>query len=148
MKINSKEVLPKRSSEEVLKRLKKRGIDSYDDIVKRDLNRLHALYAIALSEVELSVAEALAICTTLQGIELNNPMIYLNLSGPIYDAMEYEYLEERCNIDCLALVEKANKLSLIHTMALVDAAERFWVEVASVDCVTEDFVKKIFRIKD
>jgi hypothetical protein len=93
--------------------------------VNQDLERLYDLYRRAIREVPLALDEARLI------VDCCNGTIYDARSAPmlwasIEDSCHLDGLDAKWGIDGPALVEKLKGLTQLQSLALVDAAERFW----------------------
>ena len=100
---------------------------SLSGVVTRDLARLYAMYRLALEGAGLSVAEALLICEALNDRELQ-PDSAADLWAVVEEACAKNGLHTDWELeDYGPLVKKLKSLSSLHCMAIVDAAERFWL---------------------
>lgn len=115
---------------------------SRSTIIARDLERLYTLYRRALRQVDLTVDEACLIVDALNGSLTTADDAGL-LWAKIEDAIHYDRLDEKWNVDGKSLVEKLQRLNEIQVLAIVDAAERFWQ--LDSNNVRED-VKRCFGI--
>lgn len=95
-------------------------------VINRDLERLYALYHRAIREVPIVEAEAYLICDSLNGSLLDANTAQALWAG-IADSIRLDGLDVKWQVDGPALVEKLRGLNALQAMALVDAAERFWV---------------------
>lgn len=112
-------------AEDVLKQVEERG-EARSTIITRDLDRLYTLYRRALKRTGLTIDEACLITDALNGSLMTADTAHL-LWASIEDAIKYEGLQEKWGVDGKALVEKLRcSLNEIQTMAVIDAAERFW----------------------
>ena len=91
---------------------------------RRDLERYYALLAQSLRRVDLTEAEALAICDALNGTIADSLTVHL-LWAVIDDAVRLHGLADRWAIDGSALVAKVRGWSLAETLAVIDAVERW-----------------------
>lgn len=128
---------------EVLKELDARGPRS--TIINRDLDRLYTLYRRALAQVGLTTREALLIADALNGILMNVTTVPL-FWAQVQDAITLEHLDRKWQVDGQALVEKLRNLNEIQALAIIDAAERFWVQSQGED--VENQVRELFRCVD
>lgn len=113
--------------------------------ISRDLERLYALYRRALRQIDLTVDEACLIVDALNG-SLTTADDASLLWARVEDAIHYEKLDEKWNVDGRALVDKLRGLNEIQALAVADAAERFWeIESADNRDIRED-VKRCFGI--
>lgn len=111
-------------AEDVLKQVEERG-KARSTVITRDLDRLYTLYRRALRHVDLSINEACLIVDALNSTLMTADTAHL-LWASIQDAIEYENLAEKWNVDGSALIEKLRSLNEIQSLAVIDAAERFW----------------------
>ena len=111
-------------AEDVLKLVEERG-EARSTVITRDLERLYTLYRRALRRVDLSLDEACLITDALNSSFMTADTAHL-LWASIEDAMKYEGLQEKWEVDGKALVEKLRSLNEIQSMAIIDAAEKFW----------------------
>lgn len=110
--------------EDVLKQVEERG-EARSTVVTRDLERLYTLYRRALRRIDLGLDEACLITDALNSSLMTADTAHL-LWASIEDAMKYEGLTEKWEVDGKALVEKLRGLTEFECMAVIDAAERFW----------------------
>lgn len=93
----------------------------------RDLARLYSMYRLALEDTGLTVAEALVICEALTDREMQ-PDSAADLWAVVEEACAKDGLHTDWELeDYGPLVKKLKSLSSLHCMAIVDAAERFWL---------------------
>ena len=112
-------------AENVLKQVEERG-KARSTVITRDLDRLYTLYRRVLRRTNLSLDEACLITDALNGSLMTADTAHL-LWASIEDAIKYERLDEKWNVNGKALVQKLRcTLNEIQTMAVIDAAERFW----------------------
>jgi hypothetical protein len=95
-------------------------------IARRELERYYAVLADSLREVTLTQAEASLIVDAMNGT-LSEAHTYSLLWANVADAIHYDGLAEKWGIDGPALVAKLRALSPGAAMAVVDAAERYFV---------------------
>ena len=126
---------------DLLSQIDERG-QARSTIISRDLNRLYTLYRRALRQIDLAVDEACLIVDALNG-SLTTADDASLLWARVEDAIHYDKLDEKWNVDGRALVDKLRGLNEIQALAVADAAERFW-EIESTD-IRED-VKRCFGI--
>lgn len=112
--------------EDILAQLDERG-DNRSYIIRRDLERLYTLYRIALRQIRLSLEEAMLIVDALNGTLSTADQARLLWAG-IEDAIAYDKLDEKWNVNGKELVEKLKNLNELQAMAIIDAAERFWAQ--------------------
>jgi len=117
--------------------------DNRSAIVTRDLERLYSLYRRSMKEVTLTVAEGSLLVDALNGSLMDAASAAL-LWAEIEDAIKLDNLAEKWNVDGQALVEKLKGLTAIQSLAIVDAAERFWA--SDVQDIA-DGVKATFNIE-
>lgn len=108
--------------------IKKRDeYDNLSDVAVRDLTRLYILYNKALQEVELTISEAMIICEALNKTVLDIDKAF-DLWLVVENACQLENVHKAWGIeDSEPLVQKLKALSLIKCMAIIDAAEQFWL---------------------
>src|SRR5690606_30197063 len=94
-------------------------------VITRDLDRLYTLYRRALRRANLSLDEACLITDALNGSSVTTDTAYM-LWAAIENSIKYEGLQEKWKVDGKALVEKLLSLNEIQSLAVIDAAERFW----------------------
>jgi hypothetical protein len=112
----------------VLAELKKRGLGSGENVVRRDLERYYALLSIAMQRVSLTQQELNLLCDVLNGVEIHTGLLpYLPqvLADAVGDARKDGY-DEKWGVDTDALAEKIRSLSVLDALAIVDAVEQFW----------------------
>jgi hypothetical protein len=95
-------------------------------IARRDLERYYAVLRDSLQTVTLTEGEASALVDALNGTLLE-AHTYSLLWANVADAIRYDGLAEKWGIDGPALVAKLRALSPGAAMAVVDAAERYFV---------------------
>ncbi|MEW5952606.1 MAG: hypothetical protein AB1815_02450 [Bacillota bacterium] len=128
------------STEEEISR---RG-DNRSHVINRDLERLYTLYRRAIREVPLTESEACLIVDALNG-SLYDAQSAPMLWASIQDAITLDGLAAKWRVDGAALVEKLRALSAFQSMALVDAAERFWSLPAESRDRDAD-IRKLFNV--
>ena len=102
--------------------------DNLNDAARRDLSRYYAVLRDSLSRVSLSEGEASLIVDSLNGTIMDETS-YLHLWMEVDDAE----LFEKWNVGRSALIAKLKALSPGETLAVIDAAERFWRLGVSTD---------------
>ena len=128
---------------ETLNRIKQRG-DEVSPIIERDMNRLYDLYNRALRQIKLNVKEACLITDCLNAILMDANSSSM-LWAEIEDGINLDGLDSKWGINGLALIEKLKGLSEIQSLALVDAAERFWENHDGQ--MKDEFICELFNIK-
>ncbi len=122
--------------------LEARG-DNRNHIIHRDLERLYTLYRLALREMKLTLPEAWFIVDMLNG-----SLMDANTAGLLWaeaeDAIALDGLDKKWQVDGKAFVEKLKALSYVQSLALVDAAERFWQ--ANTGSMEDEDIKKFFGV--
>lgn len=104
--------------------LEARGWDeNRSGTISRDLERLYGLYRRALRNVQLTVPEALALCSIIQGSRYDASTVRL-LPFAVEDADRLEGLGQTFGIDASQLAAKLRSLDDLTLMALIDAAEQ------------------------
>ena len=111
-------------AEDVLKQVEERG-EARSTVITRDLERLYTLYRRALKRTDLTIDEACLITDALNSSLMTADTAHL-LWASIEDAIKYEGLHKKWGVDGKALVEKLRSLNEIQSMAIIDAAEKFW----------------------
>lgn len=127
-----------------MEELRARG-ESRSGTIRRDLERLYALYKYALREVELSASEAALICDALNGALVDASSASM-LWAEVEDAIRASDLAEKWNVDGPALVEKLRSLDRTACLALADSAERFWRECPQEDA--RQAVRRFFPVRE
>ncbi len=130
---------------EVEARIDARG-ENRSQTVNRDLLRLYALYERALQEIDITTEEAHLIADALNGVSMEVGTVRA-FPPEIEDAINYQKLDKKWNVDGTILIEKLKKMNALQLMALVDAAERFWA-LPDEGKTTEEKVRKIFNIQE
>lgn len=95
-----------------------------NEIAKRDLARYYALLERSLATVQLTEAEANALCDANNGCGLEEAMPTSMLWANVLDTPG---LGEKWGIETDLLVSKVRSLSPLQSAAVLDAIERFWV---------------------
>jgi hypothetical protein len=109
-------------------------------VAQRDLERYYTLLhsgAREVAELQLSDAEASAICDTLNGgllsaagtaiLDHGPPLELINLVAmELQDADRLNRLGEKWHVDVAQLVTRLRTLTPLGQYALLDAVERFW----------------------
>lgn len=119
------------------------GQDLLATLANREIRRLYALYADALRSVNLSHAEALALCDVLNGTFMDETTARL-LWAEVEDACRMEGLADKWGIDGPALVAKLKAMSLVQCMAIIDAATRAWLMASQGEMEMDEAVRKCF----
>ena len=83
---------------------------------------------LAVAAANLTEAEASLIVDAMNGT-LAEPHTVMLLWAQVEDACRLNHLDRKWTVDCAALVAKLRGLSYTQTLAVVDAAERFWNQV-------------------
>lgn len=133
-------------SKDLLAQVDERG-EARSTTINRDLERLYTLYRRSLRRVDLSVDEACVIVDALNSTLMTADTAHL-LWASIQDAIEYENLAEKWNVDGSALIEKLRSLNEIQSMAVIDAAERFWANEEYRDQDIKNGVAQCFGLSD
>lgn len=100
-------------------------------VAQRDLTRYYDALALALSQVQLTINEAMLIIDALNG-----SFIDLNLAQLLHYEIEDSFgdgLAEKWQIDGPALLGKVRDWSLLQRIAVVDAVERWWGDAYHID---------------
>ncbi len=98
-------------------------------VADRDLGRYYQLVQDELARITLSEAEASLVVDALNGT-IMEPHTYRLLWAEVDDAVRLDGLDRKWGVDGDALVTKLRALSPGATMAVVDAAERYWAAAA------------------
>lgn len=117
---------------------------SRSQVVNRDLDRLYALYRRVLPEIQFSVPEAMLIVDALNGTVFYDAGSTTLLWASIEDSIRLDGLDAKWGVDGPALVKKIRSLTPAQTLAVVDAAERFWAAVPEKEI--ELWVRECFAI--
>ena len=118
--------------------------DNRSGIISRDLERLYALYVRALKESQLTLPEACLIVDLLNATIMDASTARM-LWAEVEDGIKLDGLAEKWSVDGPALVAKIKALNDIQSLALVDAAERFWVRHDEGEL--KEIVKQVFLLK-
>lgn len=104
-----------------------------NELARRDLGRYYEVLARSLATVQLSKAEASALCDANNGTAWDNWSISL-LWANVADCPG---LDEKWGVNVDALIAKIRSWSYPQCLAVVDAIERFWVrcEESTVESV-------------
>ena len=101
---------------------------SRDRVAARDLERYYAVLAAELRRLDLTRDEAMLVLDSLNGVLHETPesaatMLWASVS----DSIELDGLDRKWGVDGAALITKLRALSVAGALALIDAAERWWV---------------------
>lgn len=100
---------------------------TWPDIATRDLNRLYALYRAALADAALTVEEAILICEVLNESELDYDCA-TNIGTVVAEVCMRTNRHRDWDIeDYQPLVEKLQSCSQLQCLAIIDAADQFWI---------------------
>ena len=127
----------------LLDQIEERG-GARSTIISRDLERLYTLYQRALRRADLTIDEACLITDALNSSLYTADTAHLLWAG-VEDAVRHENLAEKWGVDGQALVEKLKSLSEIQSMAVIDAAERFWSQQKYRDQDMREAVAECFE---
>lgn len=119
--------------------------DNRSGIISRDLERLYTLYSRALATIPLQLNEAYLIVDALNGTLMDANTAKL-LWAEIEDSIKLDHLDKKWQVEGKALVEKIRNLNEIQSLAIIDAAERFWIEQREGE-EAEKALCEIFKIK-
>jgi len=109
------------------KALLQRGVD-VSVVGLRDLKRYYALLKQSLSELSFSINEAGLICDALKDYKLEDNLDRVETILPqIHAAIQRNHLDQKWTVNSEILANKLKALSPCQTLALVDAAEQFWI---------------------
>lgn len=120
--------------------IQKREVGSSPSLVaRRDLGRYYQALSRALKEVDLTEAEASAICDANNGSfwtedHVPDSMLWANVADSIG-------LGEKWGIDREELVKKIRVWPQIQRLAVIDAVERFWAECQTATVQSVGLVK-------
>jgi len=106
---------------EIEKRITSRG--GLSEVIRRDLARLYDLYERALRTVELSRQEICLLADVLPVVGFDMTAVrylYIVLNEASYDAFYAKW-----EVDKEIFVKKISEFSLIHSLAIFDAVERY-----------------------
>lgn len=101
-------------------------------VARRDLERYYELLVRLLARIELSDGEAFLIVDVLNATSSDVRSAGM-LWAEIDDGIALEGLADKWGVDGPALVAKVRGWNLAECLAVVDAAERFWVGVERSD---------------
>lgn len=127
----------------LIDQIEERG-EARSTIISRDLERLYTLYRRALRRVNLTIDEACLVVDALNSSLYIADSAHLLWAG-VEDTIQHENLAEKWGVDGKALVEKLRSLNEIQSMAVIDAAERFWSKYRDQDM--REAVAECFEIK-
>ena len=114
-------------------------------VIARDLGRLYDLYRRHMPE--LSRGEAMLICDALNGTatgQTPGALLAQMLVPEVEDAVALDHLDQKWEVNGKELAEKLKGLDPIGTLAVIDAAERFW---RAVDDSGEAKAEEYFRVR-
>lgn len=89
----------------------------------RDLDRLYTLYRHALGTVPLTLPEAQAIADTVRSRSWDDPRAAGVLAAEVADHLRRQPV---AGVDVQVLTDRLADLDQLQTLALIDAAERYW----------------------
>ncbi len=114
--------------ENLEKEFQARGeLATWPDIAARDLNRLYALYKVALADAAFTVEEAILICEVLNEAELDYDSA-TNMGTTVAEVCLRTNRHRDWDIeDYQPLVEKLQSCSKLQCLAILDAADQFWI---------------------
>jgi hypothetical protein len=101
-------------------------------VAKRDLARYYALLERELTRIRLSEPEASLIVDAYNGT-FWEPHTAPLLWADIDDAIRYDGLDQKWGVDGADLFARLRALAPFALLALVDAAERYWVAAGAGD---------------
>ena len=109
-----------------------------NEIAKRDLERYYNLLGRSLATVDLTEAEANALC------DANNGTLWENWSISLLwaNVADTPGLDEKWGIDSNALIGKIRSWSHPQALAVVDAIERFWTHCDTATAKTVGLVRE------
>lgn len=122
----------------------------YSNVIARDLDRLYSMYRRALARTPLTTQEACLLCDALNGSLMDAPSAHL-LYAEIDDACRLDHLDAKWHVDRQGFVARLREMDDIQCMALVDAAERFWVHQGEEQYAgksIEQIVPDFFYVRD
>ncbi len=123
----------------------RKGTNTQESVILRDLKRLYVMYAIALDAAELSVKEAILISEALAEEKIK-PEQAMSIWEKVETACQTEDLHKQWEVeDYKPLVEKMKTFSLTQNMAIVDAVECFWLNNDYSAGGIYDIAAKIFH---
>lgn len=129
----------------LINQIEERG-EARSTIISRDLERLYTLYRRSLRRVNLTIDEACLVVDALNSSLMTADTAHL-LWASIEDAIQHEDLAKKWGVDGKVLVEKLQSLNEIQSMAVIDAAERFWSQQKYRDQDMREAVAGCFEIK-
>lgn len=103
-----------------------------DLVARRDLQRYYTLLDLSLDRVVLSESEAGLVCHALNWLQQASPdeveIDHWQVAwADVADAIRRERLDQQWNVDGEELIQRLRRLSPGELAAIVDAAERFWI---------------------
>ena len=114
-------------------------------VARRDLERYYALLAEGLRRVDLTTGEASLVVDVLNGTILDGRTAAF-LWAEIEDGIRLDSLDKKWSIDGKALVEKAKAWGLAESLAVSDAAERYWASL-NPDEPIEDGLRRVGLVR-
>ena len=117
----------------VTKELEIRSSGNISGTIAQQIER----YTMSLFQARLGLREKLSepemglILDTLNGTMFIDTFSPAFIAQEIADAVRYDRSDEKWECDGEALIAKMAKFSYAENLAIVDAAERFWLEVAA-----------------
>lgn len=97
-------------------------------VARRDLERYYTVLADSLARLDLTLGQACLLMDALNGTWMDTSS-YRLLWAEVDDSIREENLAGKWSVDGAQLVERLRSLSPGEQMAMVDAAERFWLLV-------------------
>lgn len=132
--------------EDVLGQVAARG--GLRSTVPRDLDRYYSLMRKALAGMEFTLAEVSLIVDAMNGA-IMSPATARYLWALVEDGIKLGGAAEGWGASGKALVEKLKGLSEFQSIAIVDAAERYWTATGKgTGGHTDDLLKEIFIIQE
>jgi hypothetical protein len=118
-------------------------------IIYRDLGRLYGLYAEALRQNPLTTDEACLLVDVLSGSTFDASSAH-TLWTKVQDEIALGDLGSKWKVDSTRFVAYLKELTSLECMALIDAAERFWVVALQEKKPSgkRTLVRRFFHIQD
>ncbi len=95
-------------------------------VARTQLERYFALLDQELERVQLSEAEAMLICDSLNGIISDPQTMRIGLWAGVDDSIHLDGLDEKWSVDGPALIAKLRALTPAQAFAVTDAVECWW----------------------
>ncbi len=113
---------------ELFSHLRRRGLGSGENIIRRDIERYYALLEHSMQRVSFTPQEWDYLRIALHGTIFDQhivPYLPRAIADAVKDA-SFGGLGEKLGVDVYALIEKILNLSHCEALAVIDAIECFW----------------------